>query len=74
MYGILESLDFRSLFQKSIFEILGVKIPRFLKNRGSHLVELVILRLLVFSICIFIENCVFHRPAKFAQFWTKSGV
>ena len=44
------------------------------KNRDSHLVELLILRLLVFSICVFIKNCVFHRPAKFDQFSTKNGV
>ena len=48
--------------------------PKILKNRDSHPVELLILRLLVFSICVFIKNCVFHRPAKFGQFSTKSGV
>ena len=42
--------------------------PKILKNRDSHLVELLILRLLVFFICVFIKNCVFHRPAKFGQF------
>ena len=45
-----------------------------LKNRDSHLVELLILRLLLFSICVFIKKYVFHRPAKFGQFSTKSGV
>ena len=39
-----------------------------MKNRDSHLVELLILRLVVFFICVFIKNCVFHRPAKFGQF------
>ena len=28
----------------------------------------------MFSICVLIKNCVFHRPAKFGQFSTKSGV
>ena len=39
----------------------GGEKPKCLKNLDSHLVELIILRLLVFSICIFIKNCVF-RP------------
>ena len=56
------------------FEILGVKNAKILKNRDSHLVELHVLRLFVFFICIFIKNYVFHRPAKFGQFSTKSGV
>ena len=73
---ILNILDFRDHFPKKIdfFEILGVKNLKILKNRDSHLVERLILRLLVFSICVFIKNCVFHRPAKFGQFSTKSGV
>ena len=48
--------------------------PIILKNRDSHLADLLVLRLLVFFICIFIKNYVFHRPAKFGQFSTKSGV
>ena len=44
-----------------------------LKNRDSHLVELPILCLLVFFVCIFIKNCVFHRPREvwpiFDQKW-----
>ena len=48
-----------------------LKIP---KTRDSYLVELVILRHLVFFICSFIQKCVIHRPANFGQFWTKSCV
>ena len=63
------------IFQKNrFFEILVRQKPKILKNRDSHLVELLILRLLVFFICVFIKNCVLHRPAKFGQFSTKSGV
>ena len=72
---ILNILDFRDHFPKNrFFEILREQKPKNLKNRDSHLVELLILRLLVFSICVFIKNCVFHRPVKFGQFSTKSGV
>ena len=64
------------IFQKKIdffFNFRGQK-PKILKNRDSHLVDLFILRLSVFISCVFIKNCVFHRPAKFGQFSTKSGV
>ena len=72
---ILNILDFRDHFpKKSIFYNFRGQKPKILKNRDSHLVELLILRLLVFFICVFIKNCVFHRPAKFGQFLTKSGV
>ena len=72
---ILNVLDFRDHFpKKSIFWNFRGQKPKILKNRDSHLVELLILRLLVFFICVFIKNCVFHRPAKFGQFSTKSGV
>ena len=72
---ILNILDFRDHFPKNrfFFNFWGEK-PKILKKRDNHLVELLILRLLVFSICVFIKNCVFHRPAKFGQFSTKSGV
>ena len=72
---ILNMLDFRDHFpKKSIFLNFSGQKPKILKNRDNHLVELLILRLLVFFICVFIKNCVFHRPAKFGQFSTKSGV
>ena len=67
-------LDLRVHLKKMFFLNFKGQKPKLLKNRDSHLVELLILRLLVFSICIFIKNCVFHRPAKFDQFLTKSGV
>ena len=72
---ILNILDFRDHFPKKIdfLKFYGSKTQNF-ENRDSHLVELLILRLLVFSICVFIKNCVFHRLAKFGQFSTKSGV
>ena len=72
---ILSILDFRDHFpKKSIFINFRGQKAKILKNRDSHLVELLILRLLVFFICVFIKNCVFHRPAKLGQFSTKSGV
>ena len=73
---ILSIFDFKDHFPKKIdfLDFFGGQKPNILKNRDSHLVELLILRLLVFSICVFIKNCVFHRPAKFGQFSTKSGV
>ena len=50
-----------------IFYILGVEKS---KNRDRYIVEPVILHLLVFFICIFIQNV----PAKFSQFSVKSGL
>ena len=72
---ILNILDFRDHFpKKSIYKNFRGQKPKILKNRDSHLVELLLLRLMVFSICVFIKNCVFHSPTKFGQFSTKSGV
>ena len=42
--------------KKSIFWYFRGRKPKILKNRDSHLVELLILRLLVFPVCIFIKK------------------
>ena len=59
-YGFLKIwniVDFRDHFpKKSIFSNFRGQKPKILKNRDSHLVELLILRLLVFSICVFITK------------------
>ena len=53
----MEILDFRIHSPKEIVFYLGVKKQKFLKNRDSHIVEVVILLyLLVFFICIFVQK------------------
>ena len=45
---------------------------KILKNRDSHFVELVNLRLLAFFICILVQKCVFDRLRKIGCFWAKN--
>ena len=69
---ILNILDFRDHFpKKSIFWNLRGKKPKILKNRDSHLVQLLILRLLVFSICVLLKTASSTDPRSLANFRPK---
>ena len=65
-------LDFRDHFpKKSFFWNFRGQKPKILKNRDSHLVEILILRLLVVSICVFIKTASSTDPRSLANFRPK---
>ena len=69
---ILNIVDFRYHFpKKMIFWNFRGQKPRILKNRDSHLIELLILRLLVFFICVFIKTASSTDPRSLANFRPK---
>ena len=73
---IFKTLDFIGIFRAKIqifknFIFLGQKL-KILKNRHSHFVELVDLRLLAFFICILVQKCVFDSLRKIGCFWAKN--
>ena len=69
---ILNILDFRDHFpKKSIFWNFRGQKPKILTNRDSHLVELLILRLLVFFICVLLKTASSTDPRSLANFRPK---